>query len=146
MVKKYLVCKSLRKSQFTFTFLPGSNVTSEFLQEKRGPKKKRGRPGRPKKGSFGPLSVQIKPKRKNEAQNESMDHDYHHPKTDYKLMSKQDLIDHIEQLEAKVAILSKENELYKKKDKETIWVSMNSMKKKPLQGKLFLIFCVGTIL
>ena len=30
----------------------------------------------------------IKPKRKNEAQNESMDHDYHHPKTDYKLMSK----------------------------------------------------------
>ena len=66
-----------------------------------------------------------------------MDHDYHHPKTDYKLMSKQDLIDHIEQLEAKVATLSKENELYKKKDKETIWVSMNSMKKKPLQGKLF---------
>jgi len=103
--------------------------------EKRGPKKKRGRPGRPKKGSFGPLSVQIKPKRKNEAQNESMDHDYHHPKTDYKLMSKQDLIDHIEQLEAKVATLSKENELYKKKDKETIWVSMNSMKKKPLQEK-----------
>ena len=116
------------------------------MQEKRGPKKKRGRPGRPKKGSFGPLAVQIKPKRKNEAQNESMDHDYHHPKTDYKLMSKQDLIDHIEQLEAKVATLSKENELYKKKDKETIWVSMNSMKKKPLQGKLFLIFCLGTIL
>ena len=55
-------------------------------------------------------------------------------------MSKQDLIDHIEQLEAKVATLSKENELYKKKDKETIWVSMNSMKKKPLQGKLLLIF------
>ena len=73
-----------------------------------------------------------------------MDHDYHHPKTDYKLMSKQDLIDHIEQLEAKVATLSKENELYKKKDKETIWVSMNSMKKKPLQGKKFLIFCLGT--
>merc|ERR1712008_183402 len=36
---------------------------------------------------------------------------------------------------AKVATLSKENELYKKKDKETIWVSMNSMKKKPLQEK-----------
>merc|ERR1712008_522890 len=48
--------------------------------EKRGPKKKRGRPGRPKKGSFGPLAAQIKTKRKNEAQNESMDHDYHHPK------------------------------------------------------------------
>ena len=67
-----------------------------------------------------------------------MDHDYHHPKTDYKLMSKQDLIDHIEQLEAKVATLSKENELYKKKDKETIWVSMNSMKKKEEEAEMCL--------
>ena len=65
---------------------------------------------------------------------ESSDHDYHHPQKNLKLMSRQSLLERIEELEAKVATLSKENELYKKKDKETIWVSMNSTKKKNLQG------------
>ena len=53
-------------------------------------------------------------------------------------MSKQDLIDHIEQLEARIATLVKENDLYRRKDKETIWVSMSGIRKKPtpLKGKL----------
>ena len=70
---------------------------------------------------------------------ESRDHDYHHPQKNLSNLSRQSLLERIEMLEAKVAILSKENELYKKKDKETIWVSMNSMRKKPIQGDYFTI-------
>ena len=87
-------------------------------------------------------------KSKNDLKQESRDHDYHTPKKNLSLMSRQSLLERIEELEAKVATLSKENDLYKQKDKETIWVSMNSMsaKKKPIQGDYLKIVLILSLL
>jgi len=126
-----------KPTRFSLMLEPGQVVVDEpevkvKIKEdvvKRGPKKKR---GRPKKSAFP-----VKMKSKNDLKQESRDHDYHTPKKNLSLMSRQSLLERIEELEAKVATLSKENDLYKQKDKETIWVSMNSMsaKKKPIQDK-----------
>ena len=45
------------------------------------------------------------------------------------MLSKQALLERIDELEAKVAMLSKENEFYKKQERDTIWVGLNSMRK-----------------